>query len=180
MNNSEINSVTKIALVLLFLSGFFSVRASANDGGIAAIKVNSIKVREVQVKEGVEKVVKSHTKPNFRILIDGPEAVKLQKILPSQFSVITAIQPEIADAYNESFKTLGVYSGTSREATAKTITISCDDADLQTIEQGEQVKFKVVKNGKPKCVISISGADSEEDARESMGDVQKYEPPVCR
>lgn len=147
--------------------------AFANDGGIAAIQVNQIKMRETAYKNGQEVVVKKIVKPSFTITIEGGEAKKLQKILPSESSVITAMHPEIAKDYNESFKSLGIYSLSSKEDSSKSITISCSDAEFS--EDGS----KVIKTGKTVCTIYIS-ATSDEWVTDSFGDMQSFEPKSCK
>lgn len=162
-----------------FLSSFIlfgCAFASANDGGMAAIKASQIKMREeaYSAATGDRVLVRKIAKPHFVITIDGGEAQKLQKVLPSQVSVITAMHPELAKVYAESFKALGIYSLKSNEATAKVISINCSDAKLS--DDGSQI----TKTGKSVCTISIDGVDSDEEARESFGDAQNFEPKVCK
>lgn len=146
----------------------------ANDGGIAAIEVNQIKMRETAIKNGKEVVVKKIANPRFTITLEGGEAKKLQQILPSQTSVITSLYPEIARDYNESFKTLGIYSEASNAASSKGIVITCSDATL------DSEKNKVIKTGKSVCTISIQGYAKEESPVDNMGDIHTFEPKSCR
>lgn len=162
-----------LALTLL------STVAMANDGGMAAIKVDSIKMREVKYNDmGQEVIVKSYTNPSHKIIIEGKEALKLQKILPSTSSVITAMQPDLAKSYAESFKALGIYSNDSKSAKSKVISIDCSDAELKTINE-KTGKMAVVKTGKPTCTISIYGSTNE-TASESFGDMGDFNPKVCK
>lgn len=158
---------------LIVLMSLVSVSAFANDGGISAIKVDQIKMREMAYKDGVETVVKKIVTPNYKIIIEGGEAAKLQKILPSELSVITAINPGIAKDFNETFKTLGVYSDKSAAASSKILTISCSDGKLN--DNGD----KVIKTGKSVCTISIQGLTDNESASDYLGDAQKFEPKTC-
>lgn len=147
--------------------------AYANDGGIAAIKVDKIKMRETAIVKGQEQVVKKFTNPSFKIIIEGGEADKLQKILPSESSVFTGMFPEQAQMYNESFKSLGIYSLKSDEATSKVLTISCSDAKF------DDSYVKITKTGKSVCTITINGAESD-SAADSFGDAQVFEPKTCK
>lgn len=156
------------AIILSSFAGF------ANDGGVVAIKVNDIRMREYKYEDGIEKEVRRIVKPQFKITFSGGEAAKLQKILPSQVSVITSMQPEIADAFAKSFKTLGIYSDKTPQVSSKIVTINCVDADLESI--GETGKVKLVKKGQSECSIEIVGVDDETDATDYLGDVQHYAP----
>lgn len=160
-----------MAIISLVLT---SSVAFANDGGIAAIKVDQIKMRETAIKDGKEVVVKKIATPHFKITIEGGEAKKLQQILPSQVSVITSMYPEIAKDFKESFKTLGIYSEASKAASGKGITISCSDATLN--DEGN----KVIKTGKSVCTISIEGYAKDESPADSFGDLQPFEPKSCQ
>ncbi len=158
------NIIATISLI------FTSPVLFANDGGIAAIKVDQIKMRETAIKEGKEVVVKKIAHPHFTIRFEGGEAKKLQQILPSQVSVITSIYPEIAKDFNESFKTLGIYSEASKAATGKGIIISCSDATLN--DEGN----KVIKTGKSVCTINIEGYAKDESPSDNFGDLQPFDP----
>lgn len=153
-----------------------SMLAQANDGGIAAIKVDQIKMRETAIKNGEEVLVRKIANPRFTITIEGGEAKKLQQILPSQVSVITAINPKIEKDYNESFKALGVYSLKSKNATSKGLLISCSDATLS--EDGA----KVTKTGKSVCTIEIQGFDEVEGVYpgDMFGDSPEFKPKSCK
>lgn len=164
--------MTKI--ILLGSLVFASATAFANDGGVVAIKVNDIRMREYKYEDGMEKEVRRIVKPQFKITFTGGEAAKLQKILPSQVSVITSMQPEIADAFAKSFKTLGIYSDKTPQVTSKIVTINCVDADLESI--GETGKVKLVKKGQSECSIEIVGVDDGTDAADYFGDMQTYAP----
>jgi hypothetical protein len=167
-------------LMLMLTLGLAAASAQANDGGIAAIKVNEIKMREAQInaKTGKEEVVRRIVNPNFTILIEGGEAEKLQKILPSEISVLTAMQPEIAAAFNASFKTLGIYSDKTAGASGKVITISCSDAELNYQEKTQ--KYKIQKKGKSTCKITIQGVPEGADIGNQLGDIQEFNPSSCR
>ena len=158
------------ALLAIISALSISVTVLANDGGIAAIKVDQIKMRETAYKNGEVVIVKKIVKPRFTITIEGGEAAKLQMILPSEASVVTGMHPEIADAYKESFKALGIYNDASDEASSKAITISCSDAKLS--EDGD----KVVKTGKSTCTITIGEGNSEDQ----FGDMHTFEPKSCK
>ena len=153
---------------------FMSSTVFANDGGIAAIKVDQIKMRETALKNGQDVVVRKIVNPSFTITLEGGEAKKLQQILPSVSSVITAMNPQIAKDYNESFKSLGIYSDTSKEASSKGLTISCSDAVLN--DAGDQI----TKTGKSVCTITIRGFSDGESATDSYGDMMKFEPKSCK
>lgn len=162
--------------MLPIVIALFGLPAFANDGGIAAIKVSDIRMREFEVRNGQERELRRIAKPNFKIYLNGQEAAKLQKILPSEFSVLTHMQPEIADAFNASFKTLGVYSDASNLASAKILTIHCNDAELKFADDG---KVSIAKKPRSECTIEIRGLDSGESAGDYFGDMSSFEPKTC-
>lgn len=164
--------MTKTFLLGALLLG--SLSAYANDGGIVAIKVNDIRMREYKYEDGIEKEVRRIVKPNFRITFAGGEAAKLQKILPSQLSVITAMQPEIEAQFNASFKTLGIYNEGNRQVSSKVLSITCVDADIESV--GDEGKVKIVKKGQSECTIEINGIEEGSDASDYFGDMQTYAP----
>lgn len=150
-----------------------SLTAMANDGGISAIKVDQIKMRETAFKNGQEVIVKRIVNPSYQIVIEGGEAAKLQKILPSENSVFTAMFPDQAQAFNESFKSLGIYSEKSATASSKVLSISCSDAKLND-------KYDTVtKTGKSTCTITINGVSDGVSATDNFGDMQTFEPKTC-
>ena len=159
-----------IAMVSLLV---ISSTVIANDGGTAAIKVDQIKMRETAIKNGQEVTVKKIASPRYTITINGGEAEKLQQILPSMSSVFTTMYPESEKLYNDSFKSLGIYSEKSNGVSGKAISISCADAVLN--DEGT----KITKTGKSECVIRI---EAIEDGGESdiYGDVQTFEPKMCK
>lgn len=165
----------KLSTVIVTLGLLSSLQSVANDGGIAAIKVDSIKMREVTMKDGEEVIVKRISQPSHKIIIEGGEAAKLQKILPSESSVYTYMYPDQAKTYNESFKALGIYSDKSSTASAKIIDISCSDAEIK--EDGDH--SKIVKLGKSTCVISINTSESDQVSPDYFGDMQTFEPKSC-
>lgn len=166
----------KSILALAFVT-MSSGLAFANDGGIAAIKVDQIKMRETRYQNGEEVIVKKYVEPNFTITFEGGEAEKLQKILPSELSVITAIDPSIEKQFNETFKTLGIYADKSAAASAKILTISCSNGELSFLEDG---KASIKKSGKTKCTIKIGGDAKAESLSEYFGDIGEFEPKTCQ
>jgi hypothetical protein len=167
-------------LMLALTLGLAATSAQANDGGIAAIKVDQIKMRETKLNQstGEEEVVRRIANPSFTITISGGEAEKLQQILPSEVSVLTAMQPELAAEFNKSFKSLGVYSDKTTGVTGKVITISCSDAELKQVKDTD--KYKVQKKAQSTCTIRIQGLAEGADGADSMGDAQTFEPKACR
>lgn len=165
----------KMSLLTFAVVSIVAPFSMANDGGVAAIKVNEIRMREYKYENYKEKEVRRISKPNFKITFSGGEAAKLQKILPSTVSVLTAMQPELKKAYEESFKTLGIYSEASNGVTSKVISISCSDADL--VSAGND-KMKIVKKGQSSCEISIVGAEGD-GASDYFGDMQEF-VPACK
>ncbi len=161
----------KKAFVCVLL-GLFSLPAFANDGGIASIQVDQIKMQAL-TSEG--EVARKIANPNFKITVKGGEAKKLQAILPSDITVMTAVYPELEKAYNESFKTLAVYSKGANGVTGKMLIISCSDAEMVHDEDGP----KIVKTGKTECRITIepSVAGLEE---EMAGPLEPFEPKMCK
>ncbi len=145
----------------------------ANDGGIAAIKVDQIKMREMAIKNGEQVIVKRIAKPSYKIIIEGGEAAKLQKILPSSVSVFTGMYPGQAQTYKDSFKSLGIYSDKSNEASSKAVTISCSDAEIGGADYDQ-----IIKTGKSVCTIEINAV--EEGADLMFGDMQPFEPKSCK
>ncbi len=156
----------------------FTTLAQANDGGMAAIKVSEIKMREYGIKNNERVIKKRITNPDFEITIKGSEARKLQMVLPSTSSVITAIQPELAEAYKESFKALGIYSHKSEGASSKIVSISCRDADEVVV--GEKVRIVKRKPEDATCTITINGSPEHETPEDYFGDMMPFEPKVCK
>lgn len=152
----------------------FPVFAFANDGGIAAIRVHDIRMREYKFEDGTEKEIRRIVKPNFKITFKGGEAAKLQQTLPSEVSVITGMQPEIAGQFNATFKSLGVYNHASADVSAKALTISCNDGSLVPI--GETGKFKIVKKPETECTISILGVEDGTTPEDYFGAITEYSP----
>lgn len=165
----------KALSLLICLLGMTGV-AQANDGGVAAIKVNEIRMREYQEVNGEERELRRIVKPNFRITFSGGEAAKLQKILPSQVSVITHMQPELTDIFNDTFKTLGIYSEKTPQVSAKVLTISCSDGDFRFHDDG---RTEIVKTGQSTCEISIQGVDGDIEISDQFGEMQAFVPPMC-
>ena len=159
--------------MLIFTIILSATISHANDGGIAAIKVNQIKMRETAFKNGHEVIVRKITKPSFVISFEGGEAEKLQKVLPSEVSVITSMHPEIAEAYAQSFKALGIYSKPSSAATPKALQISCSDATLSN--SGDAV----IKTGKTVCTITVM-SNEDGQAEDLFGGMQNFDPKVCK
>jgi hypothetical protein len=153
-----------------------SLNTLANDGGMAAIKVSEIKMREYEFKPNEGEVEKKRiTHPNFKIFINGEEARKLQAILPPSVSVVTSMNPKIKDIYNETFKSLGIYSDASPGVTAKVISISCDDGELSSDANGQPT---VVKKAQSECTITINAFAGEPG--DWFGDVQPFDPKMCK
>ncbi len=157
---------------LAFVALMIAAPAFANDGGIAAIKVSEIKMREYN-DQGKE--VKRISNPNFRITLKGGEAKKLQQILPSTVSVVTAMQPELKKAYDETFKELGIYSTESQGVKGKTISISCADGVLKA-DPKDNSKMMIVKSKESECSITIMGSSSDESVADYFGDMQTFAP----
>lgn len=173
----------KFLLVLIAVS--FSLPALANDGGIAAIKVSQIKMREykwdTQRNEEVE--VRRINNPNFKIYIEGEEADKLQKILPSERSVITNMYPEIEQDFNAMFKSLGIYNVNVRDrsgnvlVSSKNLIISCNSGEMIFDDNG---KPSLKQRGRSNCVISIRAVE-EEHQQDDFGAVSPFDPAeVCQ
>lgn len=151
-----------LALIgILALSQF----ATANDGGIAAIKVDQIKMRKIQFNDGKQIILERIAQPSHQITFEGGEAKKLMQVLPG------AMQAGIRN-YSQHFKSLGIYSKGSAEASSKVIDISCSDADVND-------DFKVVPAGKTSCTITIEAANSEY-VEDSFGDMMTFEPKTCK
>lgn len=162
----------KLSLIASILLA--SVIASANDGGIAAIEVKQIKMQE---KNHSGEIVRRISEPHFTITVKGGEAKKLQQILPSMVSVVTSMDPSIKDAYNESFKSLGIYSKTADGVKGKSISIDCSDARLKHDENFEN--FQVEKLAETTCTISINRAEDGYET-DAFGDAQEFNPGVCK
>lgn len=162
------------SLILLGALLSSSLPVLANDGGIASIKVNEIRMREYKHENGQEKEVRRIIQPNFKITFSGGEAKKLQQILPSQLSVMTGMQPEIAKDFNESFKTLGIYSDKTPQVSGKVLTINCNDGELEEI--GNTGKYRVRKTGKTECTLQINAIPDGVDAADYLGDASDFSP----
>lgn len=161
---------------LIFLTSLMSVALPvlANDGGVATIKVNEIRMREYTYEDGQEREVRRIIQPNFKITFSGGEAKKLQQILPSQLSVLTGMQPEIARDFNESFKTLGIYSDKTPQVSGKVLTISCSDGELEDI--GNTGKYRVRKTGNTQCTLQINAVPDSVGAADYLGDASDFNP----
>lgn len=160
--------------LLLAATMLASVLVQANDGGVAAIKVDQIRMRETALINGSDTIVKRIAKPSYSIVIEGGEAAKLQKILPSTVSVFTGMFPDQAQAYKDSFKQLGIYNEASKGITSKVLSISCSDATFNSAGN------KVVKTGKSVCTITINAVEDGVSASDSFGDAQTFEPKTCK
>lgn len=161
-------------LILTSLLMTAAAPALANDGGVASIKVKDIRMREYKYENGMEKEVQRIAKPQHRITFSGGDAAKLQQILPSQLSVVTHMQPEIKAEFDRSFKTLGIYSEKSAAVSAKVLTISCTDAELDSF--GDQGKVRIIKKAQTECAIEIIGIPDGSDPSDNLGDVQEFNP----
>ncbi len=148
--------------------------AWANDSGISGVRVNDIRMREYEIKKGEPQEKRRIVNPNFKVTLNGGEARQLQKYLPSTFSVITSMQPELKDLYNESFKGLAIYNNKTSSTSSKLISINCNDAKIETDAKG---KLKIIKTGASACEISIQGVEGED----MMGDIIPFDPgSMCR
>jgi hypothetical protein len=151
--------------------------AYANDGGIAVIKVNEIKMREYKIINNQETIIRRIADPYYKIILKGAEAAKLQQILPSVASVITTMQPELKKIYEETFKDLGIYNPPSTGVSEKVMTFECSDGDLVSTGGG---KYKVVKSGESTCKISIYPRKVVGDNGDIFGDGFPWEPKTCK
>lgn len=158
-------------IALAFVAFMMAAPAFANDGGISAIKVSEIKMREYN---DMGKEVKRLASPNFKISFKGGEAAKLQQILPSELSVITSMQPELTKEFNATFKSLGIYANDSKGVKGKAITISCSNGQLKS-SPGDDSKMIIEKNKDTECTISINPAEGD-SAMDQFGDMQKFAP----
>ena len=169
---------------VLFLA-LFAMPAFANDGGIAAIKVSQIKMREYKFNKstGKEEEVRRINSPYFKIMVEGEEADRLQKILPSERNVLTSMYPDLAKEFNDTFKSLGIYNNDLKSngkvlVSSKVLTTACNSGELKFPEDGG--KPNIVKRGQSNCVISIN-AVPEEQIPDYLGDVSKFDPAeVCQ
>lgn len=147
----------------------------ANDGGIAVIKVNEIKMREYKIINNQETEVRRISNPYYKIILKGDEAAKLQKILPSVASVITTMQPELKKAFEETFKNLGIYNPPKEGISEKVMTFECNDGMLKNVGG----KFKIVKLGESTCKISIYPRSVVGDNGDIFGSGFPWEPKTC-
>jgi hypothetical protein len=150
--------------------------AFANDGGIAVIKVDEIKMREYKIINHQETEVNRLANPYYKIIIKGAEASKLQKVLPSVASVITVMQPELKIVFEETFKNLGIYNPAKPGVSEKVMTFECNDGELKLV--GE--KYQIVKSGESTCKISIYPRSVAGDNGDIFGDGFPWEPKTCK
>lgn len=150
-----------------------SLTAAANDGGVVALKVDQIKMRETAVQNGKEVVVKKIVNPRYTITLEGGEAAQLQKLLPSSKTTL-GLSPDQDEVYKDSFKSLGIYSEHSAAASSKILSISCHDAVMS--QSGD----RVIKTGKAVCTISIQGVAADSSAKDYLGDIYPLEPKTCK
>ncbi len=150
--------------------------AYANDGGIAVIKVNEIKMREYKLINHQEREVRRITNPYYKITLKGDEAVKLQKILPSVASVITTMQPELKKVFEETFKNLGIYNPPKEGVSEKVMTFECNDGELKLVNG----KYVVIKHGDSTCTISIYPRSVVGDNGDIFGDGFPWEQKTCK
>lgn len=151
--------------------------AYSNDGGIAVIKVNEIKMREYKIINHQETEVRRIPDPHFKIILKGKEANKLQKILPSVASVITTMQPELKEQFEKTFKNLGIYNPPKEGISEKVMTFECNDGELVPDGNG---KFKIVSAGESTCKISIYPRSAVGDNGDIFGDGFPWEPKSCK
>ncbi|MGZ3789343.1 MAG: hypothetical protein ACXVLQ_12520 [Bacteriovorax sp.] len=148
----------------------------ANDGGIAVIKVNEIKMREYQLINNQETEVRRIPNPYYKIILKGAEAAKLQKVLPSVASVITVMQPELKKVFEETFKNLGIYNPPKEGISEKVMTFECNDGELKSVGG----KFKIIKAGESTCKISIYPRSVVGENGDIFGDGFPWEPKSCK
>jgi hypothetical protein len=148
----------------------------ANDGGIAIIKVNEIKMREYQLINNQEKEIRRISNPHYKIILKGAEADKLQKILPSVASVITVMQPELKKVFGETFKNLGIYNPPKEGISEKVMTFECNDGELKYVGG----KYKIIKAGESTCKISIYPRSVVGENGDIFGDGFPWEPKSCK
>jgi hypothetical protein len=149
----------------------------ANDGGIAVIKVNEIKMREYKIINHEETEVRRIADPYYKISLKGGEAAKLQKILPSIASVITTMQPELKEQFEKTFKNLGLYNPVKEGVSEKVMTVECNDGQLVQTAAG---KWKIVKANESTCKISIYPRKVVGDNGDIFGDEFPWEPKSCK
>ncbi len=150
--------------------------AYANDGGIAVIKVNEIKMREYKLINHQETEVRRISDPYYKIILKGDEAAKLQKILPSVASVITTMQPELKKVFDETFKNLGIYNPPKEGVSEKVMTFECNDGSLKLVG----TKYTIVKAGQSICTISIYPRSVVGDNGDIFGDGFPWEQKTCK
>jgi len=168
----------KIKRIVISASMVISTQiAYANDGGIAVIKVNEIKMREYKIINHQETEVRRIADPYYKIILKGDEASKLQKILPSVASVITTMQPELKEQFDKTFKNLGIYNPAKEGISEKVMTFECNDGELVSMGNG---KFKIVKAGESTCKISIYPRKVVGDNGDIFGDGFPWEPKSCK
>lgn len=164
----------RILIVCQIIIGIQSLYA--NDGGIAVIKVDEIKMREYKIKNHEEVEIRRIADPHYKIIIKGDEASKLQKVLPSVASVITVMQPELKEVFDQTFKSLGIYNPKKPGISEKVMTLDCYDGELKL--EGE--KYKIVKAPESTCKISIYPRSVVGDNGDVFGDGFPWEPKTCK
>ncbi len=150
--------------------------AYANDGGIAVIKVNEIKMREYQIINHQETEIHRFPNPYYKIFINGAEAAKLQKILPAVASVVTTMQPELKKVFEETFKNLGIYNLGTSTVSEKVMTVECNDGEIKSVNG----KFKIIKHADSTCTISIFPRSVVGDNGDIFGDGFPWEQKTCK
>lgn len=169
---------TKVKRIVISASMAITTQLTyGNDGGIAVIKVNEIKMREYKIINHQETEVRRIANPYYKIILKGDEAAKLQQILPSVASVITTMQPELKKQFEETFKNLGIYNPPSSGVSEKVMTFECNDGELVSIGNG---KFKIVKAGDSTCKISIYPRNVAGDNGDIFGASFPWEPKSCK
>ena len=165
-----------IFFILVANLAFNTQLAYANDGGIAVIKVNEIKMREYKLINHQETEIKRITNPYYKIVIKGDEAVKLQKILPSEASVITVMQPELKIPFEETFKNLGIYNPAKPGISEKVMTFECNNGQLKLVND----KYIIVKSPDTTCTISIYPRTVVGENGDIFGAEFPWEPKSCK
>ena len=130
-----------------------AISRGADDGGYVGIKVNEINVTQLNDK-GEALPIKT---PNMTINLNGNQAAKLIKILPTNLSEVTAIYPKFAKAYNTNFRSLGIAANDKGPA----VLISCSTGDLGFPNGKGEPTIAKYKDG-THCAVTVY-ADSAED-----------------
>ena len=147
-----LKSVSLLCGALLLGSTVF-----ADDGGVVGISVKDLNMYKTGWTEKGGSTQEKVDQPSYKIELNGGEAGKLMRILPSTLYVITSMYPKFAPTYNANFKTLAI----TGSKTQPTVNIDCQGGEIKE-HINSPPTFTKYKDG-AHCTIQVQPVYSEDD-----------------